>query len=100
MSEANKGWRQCPLGELDRLESLLKTQRHQKTWGYTLAVFALTGIIGFCSWSVASALIPGLQSGPASTSNCSPFKQPFNERPCGAPDPGKGCSTSSTPQLQ
>src|SRR5262245_21510219 len=101
MSEANNGWRQCPLGELDRLESLLKSQRHHKAWGYTLAVFGLTGIIAFCSWQVASALIPGLHSGPPPrTTNCSPFKQPFSERPCDAPDPKKGCSTSSTPQLQ
>jgi hypothetical protein len=101
MSEVNNGWRQCPLGELDRLESMLKGQRHHKTWGYTLAVFALAGIIAFCSWQVASGLIPSLKGGPShGTSNCSPFKQPFYERPCDAQDPGKGSSTSSVPQVQ
>ena len=77
MSDANNGWRQCPLGALDRLESTLKSQRQHKAWGYTLAVFALTGIIAFCSWQVASALIPGLNSrGSHSTSKCSPCPIP------------------------
>ena len=90
MSEVTNGWRRCPLGELDRLESMLKSQRQHKTWGYTLAVFALTGIIAFCSWQVASAIIPGLGKGLHGSSSSCACDQSFEDPPC---KPGKGCSS-------
>ena len=94
MSELNNGWRQCPLGELDRLESVLKSQRQTQAWGYTLAVFALTGIIAFCSWQVASALLPGLHSGASHGASSSSPCQPPSLQPCDV-EPGKSCTPSA-----
>jgi hypothetical protein len=59
MTHGTNDWHPCPSGALDRLEQRLKSHQQHKSWGYALSVFALSGIIAFCTWHTAAALMSG-----------------------------------------
>lgn len=103
MRETNSDWRQCPPGELDRLEGRLKSARRHQQWGYALSVFGLTAIIVFCTWQVASALLPSFSGLAANSSECAPHVPPVPGAPPN-PDqllePGKIERCLPPPQLQ
>jgi hypothetical protein len=91
MTQGISGWNPCPPGALDRLEQRLKSQRQHKSWGYALSVFALSGIIAFCTWRTASALMYGFSgSSTYGTANYTPCRQlpspPANKHTLCAPD--------------